>query len=144
MWFKSFYFVSKYIKDNSEAKVVFNFRFSTEITEDEIKNRTEKILQKDHVDYEIKWILSGKPFITEEGELINAAKESIFEVAGLKTKLSTAGGTSDGRFIAPYGSQVLELGPVNATIHKIDECANIKELDCLSYIYQRVLEKLLV
>jgi succinyl-diaminopimelate desuccinylase len=127
-----------------EAKVVFNFRFSTEITEDEIKNRTEKILQKNHVDYEIKWILSGKPFITEEGELINAAKESIFEVAGLKTQLSTAGGTSDGRFIAPYGSQVLELGPVNATIHKIDECANIKELDCLSYIYQRVLEKLLV
>ena len=127
-----------------EAKVVFNFRFSTEITEDEIKNRTEKILQKNHVDYEIKWILSGKPFITGEGELINAAKESIFEVAGLKTKLSTAGGTSDGRFIAPYGSQVLELGPVNATIHKVDECANIKELDCLSYIYQRVLEKLLV
>jgi succinyl-diaminopimelate desuccinylase len=127
-----------------EAKVVFNFRFSTEITEDEIKNRTEKILQKNHVDYEIKWILSGKPFITEEGELINAAKESIFEVAGLKTQLSTAGGTSDGRFIAPYVSQVLELGPVNATIHKIDECANIKELDCLSYIYQRVLEKLLV
>jgi len=127
-----------------EAKVVFNFRFSTEITEDEIKNRTEKILQKNHGDYEIKWILSGKPFITEEGELINAAKESIFEVAGLKTQLSTAGGTSDGRFIAPYGSQVLELGPVNATIHKVDECANIKELDCLSYIYQRVLEKLLV
>ena len=127
-----------------EAKVVFNFRFSTEITEDEIKNRTEKILQKNHVDYEIKWILSGKPFITEEGELINAAKESIFEVAGLKTQLSTAGGTSDGRFIAPYGSQVLELGPVNATIHKVDECVNIKELDCLSYIYQRVLEKLLV
>ena len=127
-----------------EAKVVFNFRFSTEITEDEIKNRTEKILQKNHVDYEIKWILSGKPFITEEGELINAAKESIFEVAGLKTQLSTAGGTSDGRFIAPYGSQVLELGPVNATIHKVDECANIKELDCLSYIYQRILEKLLV
>ncbi len=127
-----------------EAKVVFNFRFSTEITEDEIKNRTEKILQKNHVDYEIKWILSGKPFITGEGELINAAKESIFEVAGLKTKLSTAGGTSDGRFIAPYGSQVLELGPVNATIHKVDECANIKELDCLSYIYQRILEKLLV
>ena len=127
-----------------EAKVVFNFRFSTEITEDEIKNRTEKILQKNHVDYEIKWILSGKPFITGEGELINAAKESIFEVAGLKTKLSTAGGTSDGRFIAPYGSQVLELGPVNTTIHKVDECVNIKELDCLSYIYQRVLEKLLV
>ena len=127
-----------------EAKVLFNFRFSTEITEDEIKNRTEKILQKNHVDYEIKWILSGKPFITGEGELINAAKESIFEVAGLKTKLSTAGGTSDGRFIAPYGSQVLELGPVNTTIHKVDECVNIKELDCLSYIYQRVLEKLLV
>jgi len=127
-----------------EAKVVFNFRFSTEITEDEIKNRTEKILQKNHVDYEIKWILSGKPFITGEGELINAAKESIFEVAGLKTKLSTAGGTSDGRFIAPYGSQVLELRPVNTTIHKVDECVNIKELDCLSYIYQRVLEKLLV
>ncbi len=127
-----------------EAKVVFNFRFSTEITEDEIKNRTEKILQKNHIDYEIKWILSGKPFITGEGELINAAKESIFEVAGLKTKLSTAGGTSDGRFIAPYGSQVLELGPVNATIHKVDECVNIKELDCLSDIYERVLEKLLV
>ena len=127
-----------------EVKVVFNFRFSTEITEDEIKDRTEKILQKNHLDYNISWILSGKPFITREGELIEAAKESIFEVAGIKTKLSTAGGTSDGRFIAPYGSQIVELGPLNATIHKVDECANIKELDCLSKIYQRLLEKLLV
>ena len=126
-----------------EAKVLFNFRFSTEISEEEIKRRMEKILQKHKVDYRISWVLSGKPFITVEGELIEAAKKSILEVAGITTKLSTEGGTSDGRFIAPYGSQVVELGPVNATIHKVNEFTNIKELDCLSNIYQRIIEKLL-
>jgi len=127
-----------------EVKILFNFRYSTEITEEEIKNRTEDILQKNHIDYEISWVLSGKPFITTQGELIKSIKESIFEVAGIEAELSTAGGTSDGRFIAPHGSQVVELGPVNATIHKVDECTSIKGLDCLSNIYKRVLEKLLV
>ena len=127
-----------------EVKILFNFRYSTEITEEEIKTRTENILRKNHIDYKISWVLSGKPFITTQGELIKSVKESVFEVAGIEAELSTAGGTSDGRFIAPYGSQVVELGPVNATIHKVDECTSIKGLDCLSNIYRRVIEKLLI
>ena len=127
-----------------EVKILFNFRYSTEITEEEIKTRTENILLKNHIDYKISWVSSGKPFITTQGELIKSVKESVFEVAGIEAELSTAGGTSDGRFIAPYGSQVVELGPVNATIHKVNECTSIKGLDCLSNIYRRVIEKLLI
>lgn len=125
-----------------EVNIVFNFRFSTEVTEQELRARTEAILDDYNLNYELKWQLSGQPFLTSEGALVEATVASIREVTGMKTKLSTAGGTSDGRFIAPHGSQVVELGPVNATIHKVDECASTSDIDCLNEIYRRILEKL--
>ncbi len=126
-----------------EAKVVFNFRFSTEVTDEQLKSRTEEILKKHNLEYELNWNLSGLPFLTSEGALIDAIVDSIRDITGLETELSTAGGTSDGRFIAPHGCQVVELGPVNATIHKVDECVRIDDLEALSAIYQRLLESLI-
>lgn len=123
--------------------LLFNFRFSTEVTAEQLRARAEAILKKHGLDYDIQWSLSGEPFLTAEGALVEATVASIREVTGLETELSTAGGTSDGRFIAPYGCQVVELGPVNATIHKVDECASVADIDQLSTIYQRILEKLL-
>lgn len=125
-----------------EVNIVFNFRFSTEVTEQELRARTEAILDDYNLNYELKWQLSGQPFLTSEGALVEATVASIREVTGMNTELSTAGGTSDGRFIAPHGSQVVELGPVNATIHKVDECASASDIDCLNDIYRRILEKL--
>lgn len=125
------------------VKVVFNFRFSTEVTAEQLKARTKAILDKHGLNYEIQWNLSGQPFLTPEGPLVEATVASILEITGQQTELSTAGGTSDGRFIAPYGCQVVELGPVNATIHKVDECARVADIEQLSDIYQRILEKLL-
>lgn len=118
-----------------ECHVIFNFRFSTENNADKLKQRTEAILQKHGVEYDINWKLSGHPFLTSAGALVEAAQEAIQTVMGYKTELSTAGGTSDGRFIAPTGAQVVELGPVNATIHQVDECTHIAELDHLTQIY---------
>ncbi len=126
-----------------ELTVVFNFRFSTELTEQQLRERTEAILSKHHLDYDIEWNLSGQPFLTSEGELIDAAVAAIKEVTGIDTELSTAGGTSDGRFIAPTGSQLVELGPVNATIHQVDENIKAADLDTLSTIYEGILKKLL-
>lgn len=126
-----------------KVHVVFNFRFSTEVTAEQLRERTGAILDKHNLDYDIQWHLSGQPFLTAKGELVEATVASIREVTGLSTELSTAGGTSDGRFIAPFGTQVVELGPVNATIHKVDECARVADIDQLSIIYQRILEKLL-
>ncbi|MCB1668710.1 MAG: succinyl-diaminopimelate desuccinylase [Porticoccaceae bacterium] len=126
-----------------ELNVIFNFRFSTELTEQQLRSRTEAILDQHKLDYDIQWNLSGQPFLTSKGALIEAATASIEEITGSTTELSTAGGTSDGRFIAPHGTQVVELGPVNATIHKVNECVNTKDLDTLSSIYQRIMEKLL-
>ena len=126
-----------------EVEIVFNFRFSTESTAAGLKQRTEKILQDEGLDYEIQWNLSGQPFLTAKGELVEAAVKAIKDVAGLDTELSTAGGTSDGRFIAPTGTQVLELGPVNATIHKVDEHIKAADLDTLSDMYQGILTHLL-
>ena len=94
------------------------------------------------LDYELTWNLSGQPFLTPEGELVEAAVASIKQVTGMDTELSTAGGTSDGRFIAPMGTQVVELGPINATIHQIDENTNVAELDVLTDIYQALLQRL--
>ena len=125
------------------AEVVFNFRFSTELTEAILRQRTEAILDKHQLDYEINWKLSGQPFLTSEGPLIEAAVRAIKTVTNIDTELSTADGTSDGRFIAPTGAQVVELGPVNATIHKIDECVNSAELDQLAAVYQQILVQLL-
>ena len=121
----------------------FNFRFSTEITPDEIKAKVEALLIKHKLDYEIEWALSGLPFLTAKGDLVTAAVAAIKEVTGLDTELSTSGGTSDGRFIAPTGAQVLELGPTNATIHQIDECVGIDELDIVKDIYYKMLVALL-
>ncbi|MGH1374086.1 MAG: succinyl-diaminopimelate desuccinylase [Cellvibrionaceae bacterium] len=127
-----------------EVNVIFNFRFSTEVTEQQLRQRTEAILNKHKVNYDIDWRLSGLPFLTSEGPLVDAAVNSIEKVAGFKSELSTAGGTSDGRFIAPTGAQVVELGPVNATIHKVDECVRASDLDLLTKMYCGILEELLV
>ena len=126
-----------------EVEVVFNFRFSTELTEQDLRSRTEAILNQHNLNYDIDWNLSGQPFLTSEGPLVEATAASIEDITGTPSQLSTAGGTSDGRFIAPYGTQVVELGPVNASIHKVDECVSVADLDQLSAIYERILEKLL-
>ena len=126
-----------------ELEIIFNFRFSTELTEQVLRQRTEAILDKHGLEYDLTWNLSGQPFLTSEGSLIDATVNAIRDTAGIETELSTAGGTSDGRFIAPTGSQLVELGPVNATIHKVDECVAAKDLDTLSAMYERILENLL-
>lgn len=125
-----------------ELQVTCNFRFSTALTDQILRERTEAILDKHGLDYELDWKLSGQAFLTAEGALVEAAVASILEVTGIETELSTAGGTSDGRFIAPMGTQVVEIGPVNATIHQVDENVNIADLDILTSIYQRLLAKL--
>lgn len=124
--------------------VTFNFRFSTEVTDQQLRDRTEAILNNHGLDYELDWHLSGQPFLTAEGELVAAAIDSIKQVTGIDAELSTAGGTSDGRFIAPMGTQVIELGPTNATIHKVDENTNVADLGVLTQIYQMLLQKLLL
>lgn len=126
-----------------EVEIVFNFRYSTETTHEELQQRAEKILDKHKVKYTANWNLSGLPFLTPSGALVDAACVAVKAVQGIDTELSTAGGTSDGRFIAPTGAQVVELGPVNATIHKIDECVAAEDLDKLSSMYERILEELL-
>ena len=106
--------------------------------------RVEMLLDQYSLNYEVEWSLSGEPFLTRGGELLDATAEAIEAVAGYRPDINTAGGTSDGRFIAPTGAQVLELGPLNATIHKVNECVSIADLDTLSNIYQRILERLLL
>ncbi|MFV5492962.1 succinyl-diaminopimelate desuccinylase [Acinetobacter towneri] len=123
--------------------VTFNFRYSTEVTADELKARVLEILDRHQVDYEIEWTLSGLPFLTPVGELVNAARQAIRNVTGVETELSTSGGTSDGRFIAPTGAQVLELGVLNATIHQINEHVDVADLEPLAEIYEQILEGLL-
>ena len=123
--------------------VTFNFRYSTEVTADELKARVLEILDRHQVEYEIEWTLSGLPFLTPVGELVNAARQAIRNVTGVETKLSTSGGTSDGRFIAPTGAQVLELGVLNATIHQINEHVDVADLEPLAEIYEQILEGLL-
>lgn len=127
-----------------ELDIVFNFRFSTEVTDQQLRDRTHAILDKHQLNYELNWHLSGQPFLTAEGELVDAALKAVKEVTGLDTELSTAGGTSDGRFIAPMGTQIVELGPVNATIHQINECASVDDLNKLTMVYQSLLKHLFV
>ena len=127
-----------------EVEVIFNFRFSTESTQYTLRERAEAILNKHDFDYDIEWNLSGEAFLTAEGDLVDAAVKAVRDAAGIDTELSTAGGTSDGRFIAPTGSQVVELGPVNATIHKVNECVRAADLDTLSNMYQTIMTELLV
>ncbi len=127
-----------------ELNMLFNFRFSTEVTEGQLREQVEALLEKHGLDYEIQWNLSGLPFLTTEGELVEAVRQAIRETCGYETELSTSGGTSDGRFIAPTGAQVVELGPLNATIHQVDEHVAVQDLDTLSAIYEAVLANLLV
>jgi succinyl-diaminopimelate desuccinylase len=126
-----------------ELEAQFNLRFSSELDAATIKRRVEAILDRGGFEYRLDWRLSGNPFLTPAGALVDAARDAIAEIMGFETQLSTSGGTSDGRFIAPTGAQVLELGPVNATIHQVDERVGAGELDALSAIYRRILEKLL-
>ncbi len=123
--------------------IVFNLRFSTALTPDDIKQTVTELLAKHELNYDIKWNLSGLPFLTAEGDLVEAAQTSIKTIMGFDTELSTAGGTSDGRFIAPTGAQVLELGPVNATIHQLNECVKIEDIEKLTLIYEQMLVHLL-
>ncbi len=127
-----------------DIEIQFNFRFSTELNQEKITTWVEKILNSYDFDYDIQWTLSGNPFLTDKGELVDAAVDSIKTITGIDTELSTAGGTSDGRFIAPTGAQVIELGPLNATIHKVNECVAVAHLDKLSLIYEQILGKLLI
>ncbi|MDH5547090.1 MAG: succinyl-diaminopimelate desuccinylase [Gammaproteobacteria bacterium] len=124
--------------------VVFNFRFSTELNSETIQQRVIELLDRHGLDYHIEWSLSGNPFLTGRGELVSATQHAIKTITGRETELSTSGGTSDGRFIAPTGAQVLELGPLNATIHKVNECVCAEDLDTLKDIYREVLSRLLV
>jgi succinyl-diaminopimelate desuccinylase len=126
------------------VEIIFNFRFSTASTVDELKAKTHAILDKHGLNYELVWSLSGKPYLTPRGELVNAIGAAIQEVTGIETELSTSGGTSDGRFIADICPQVIEFGPLNATIHKLNECVPVADLDVLSKIYYRTLVNLLV
>ncbi|SER03845.1 succinyldiaminopimelate desuccinylase [Amphritea atlantica] len=123
--------------------VQFNLRFSTEVTAEQIKERTYAILNRYGLNFDINWTLSGNPFITDRGDLVDACIDSIKAVTGLETELSTSGGTSDGRFIAPTGAQVVELGPINATIHKVNERVKADDLDTLSSLYENIMAKLL-
>ncbi|UXI00639.1 succinyl-diaminopimelate desuccinylase [Photobacterium sp. TY1-4] len=124
-----------------EFHVQFNFRFSTELTADDIKRKVHSVLDAHGLDYDLKWTFSGHPFLTDEGTLLAAVVEAIEEVNHQKPALLTTGGTSDGRFIARTGAQVVELGPVNATIHKVNECVKVADLEKLTDMYQKILEK---
>ncbi len=122
-----------------ELEVIFNFRFSTQVTAEELQERTEALLKRHQLNYELEWTLSGQPFLTAEGRLVEATQQALLEVTGQPGQLSTSGGTSDGRFIAPTGAQVVELGPINATIHQVNERVKADDLNQLSQVYQQLL-----
>lgn len=124
-------------------EVMFNFRFSTETNFDDLISRVTAILDKHALNYDINWTFNGQPFLTDKGALLEAVEQSIYQVTGEHTELSTSGGTSDGRFIAPTGAQVIELGPVNKTIHQVNECVSIADLETLADVYFHTLERLL-
>lgn len=126
-----------------ELVAVFNLRFSTEITADEIQSKCETVLDATGIDYSLDWQLSGNPFLTEPGDLVDAVRESIMTVTGVSTQLSTGGGTSDGRFIASMGSQIIELGPINASIHQRNERVLLSDIPKLARIYEGIMERLL-
>ena len=125
-------------------EVQFNFRFSTALTEDDIKRRVAAILERHGLKYELNWRLSGAPFLTPGTELIGAIQKALEQVTGRRARPDTGGGTSDGRFIAPTGAQVVELGPLSGSIHKIDEHTPVADIETLSRVYERVLANLLI
>ncbi len=126
-----------------EMKVRFNLRFSTEQTVEALQKRVIGILDRHKVNYSLEWFVSGLPFLTRPGVLTDAVDRAVQETTGRKPAYSTTGGTSDGRFIAPTGAQVVELGVANATIHKVNECVRVADIDLLSRAYERVMELLL-
>ncbi|MEC5342214.1 succinyl-diaminopimelate desuccinylase [Brenneria populi] len=126
-----------------ELFVQFNFRFSTELTDEMIKQRVAERLDRHQLNYTLDWTLSGQPFLTARGELVDAVVNAVRHYNEVTPQLLTNGGTSDGRFIARMGAQVVELGPVNATIHKVDECVSAADLQLLSRMYQRIMEQLI-
>ncbi|MEG1654761.1 MAG: succinyl-diaminopimelate desuccinylase [Hafnia sp.] len=125
-----------------ELYIQFNFRFSTESTVDSIKTRVKALLDRYQLTYSLEWNVSGLPFLTARGHLVDAVVNAIQHYGEITPQLLTTGGTSDGRFIAQMGTQVVELGPVNATIHKVDECVHAADLQMLSRMYQRIMEQL--
>lgn len=125
------------------ATLMFNIRFSTEWTVDTLQARIVELFERHHLKYDIEWRVSGLPFLTAGGPLLDATRDALREVVGIEPELNTGGGTSDGRHIAPSGAEVIELGPVNATIHKLNERVQVAELDELSATYERIFEKLL-
>ena len=127
-----------------ELKTRFNLRYSTEWTESSLRRHIDLLLDRHGVNYSLDWHLSGAPFLTPIGKLSDATRQAIHEVTGLEPELSTSGGTSDGRFISPAGADVVEIGPVNTTIHKLNECVQIEDLDKLHSIYLRIMELMLI
>ncbi|HTP97161.1 MAG TPA: succinyl-diaminopimelate desuccinylase [Burkholderiales bacterium] len=127
-----------------EAECLFNFRFSTASTVESLKQRTQEILDRNGVKYELEWEYAARPFLTGGGELVEAITAAIKDVTGIEPELSTTGGTSDGRFIVDICPQLIEFGPTNATIHKLNECIALDDLERLPRIYRGVLERLLV
>jgi succinyl-diaminopimelate desuccinylase len=125
-----------------QVVVDFNFRFCTESTPEQLQQRLSAVLHKHQLDYDLAWTIGGLPFLTEPGPLVDAVRAAIRDMTGIATVLSTTGGTSDGRFLAQICSQVVELGPPNASIHKIDEHIRLEDIEPLKDIYRRVLEKL--
>jgi succinyl-diaminopimelate desuccinylase len=126
------------------AQIKFNFRFATSSTLESLQTRVHGILDKHGVSYNLDWTYDGRPFLTKRGDLVDAISRAIKTVTGINTELSTTGGTSDGRFIADICSQVVECGPTNATIHKINECIRVDELYQLPKIYLQTLKNLLI
>ncbi|CAM3748600.1 Succinyl-diaminopimelate desuccinylase [Vibrio aerogenes CECT 7868] len=126
-----------------EFNIQFNFRFSTALTAESIQRRVHSILDAHGLDYSLNWTLNGQPFLTDTGELLDAVVKAVSDINHKAPELLTTGGTSDGRFIAQMGTQVVELGPVNATIHKVNECVSIPDLEKLTDMYQNVLNNLL-
>ncbi|GKX63906.1 succinyl-diaminopimelate desuccinylase [Pragia fontium] len=127
-----------------ELFIQFNFRYSTELTHEQIMHKVQAMLERHQLRYTIEWNLSGKPFLTPRGKLVDAVSHAVEYYAAATPQLLTTGGTSDGRFIAQMGTQVVELGPVNATIHKVNECVKASDLQLLSRMYQKIMEQLLV
>lgn len=125
------------------VEVLFNFRFSTATTPQQLQEQTEKILHQHGLQFDIEWKVGGEPFLTKQGKLIHATQEAIKQITGLNVRLSTGGGTSDGRFIAPTGAEIVELGVSHATAHHVDECVKIADLEKLPLIYEKILATLL-
>jgi succinyl-diaminopimelate desuccinylase len=127
-----------------ELTARFNFRYSTEWTHESLQEKVQSVFNAHDIEYELKWHLSGEPFLTQPGKLINAVHEAVTEFTGIAPELSTGGGTSDGRFISPAGTDVVELGPVNASIHKIDEHVRVEDVVTLTGMYKRIMELMLL